>query len=150
MGIGTGALVCLQPPLPLRSEQQLLHVVGRPAIEWLRISLECCRTRNECRGPRDFLAGAGCGGTAPSARRNLAEVGLPALLGLRLDAGDLDLELFRLGVLLRLLPTVGRATGHVVGDHVLGLADEAAFFLGQSRREVELRHGLTFALSHLC
>ena len=74
---------------------------------------------------------------------NLAEVGLPAFLRLLLDLADFHLELLRPGVLLRILPAIVRATSHVVGDHVFGLANEAAFFLGQSASEVELHGGLT-------
>ena len=61
----------------------------------------------------------------------------------RTDAGDLLLELLGAAVLGRLLPPVVRAARHVVRDHVLGLANHACLFLGQCRREVELRSGLT-------
>ena len=73
----------------------------------------------------------------------LAEVGLPALLCLGLDGSDLVFQLLSPGVLLRLLPAIVGAPRHVVRDHVLGLANHACLFLGQCRREVELRSGLT-------
>ena len=58
------------------------------------------------------------------------------------------LELLGPSVLLGLLPAISRATGHVVWDHVLGLADHACLFLGQSGGEIKLRDGLTSSLSH--
>ena len=69
--------------------------------------------------------------------------GFQGAIFVRTDAGDLLLELLGAAVLGRLLPPVVRAARHVVRDHVLGLANHACLFLGQCRREVELRSGLT-------